>query len=268
MATRANSPQMGGGDTGHSSKRLPRRYPPGCRSHGQQRGLCEATDAAERREHLFTAHCFLCGAAVPKCRWRRAKPTRQTSATEASGGREACSPVRGCSQAVSPRHGLGQQRRPCPGPPPSARPHGPWPSPPTLLLLPPEGASSPVTAQRGDPGLFHPLPAWGPGAQVRGLGREGAGWKAAPHPVPSPLPLEARPRGQPLQGRQAHSPSPTPSSTRGSALHTCQHEGPARGPVPPATRALPGPEEPVSTDGPDGQSPRSTGAPHVPIHPN
>ena len=113
---------------------------------------------------------------------------------------------------------------------------------PTLLSLPPEGASSPVTAQRRDPG-----------------------WKAAPHPVLSPLPLEARPRGQPLQGRQARSPSPTPSSTRGSALHTYQHEGPARGPVPPVTQALPGPEEPVSTDGPDANHQGQLGL-HVPSH--
>lgn len=127
MATHANSPPKGR-DTGHGSKRLPRRHPPhpGLLFPRAAARLCDVTDAAERPDSL-TAHWFLCGAAVPKRRRRRTKPARQTSATEASAGREACSPVRGCSRAVPLRHGLGQQMQPCPGAPPTARPHGPRP---------------------------------------------------------------------------------------------------------------------------------------------
>lgn len=249
-----------GGDTGHSSKRLPRRHPPtpGFCSHRQQCGLCDVADAAERPD-LLTARWSPGGAAVPQRGCRRTKPARRTSATEASGGRETCSPARGRSRAVPETR---------PGPTEAAVPRGPAvspatrPPPPPRLSLPPESASSPVTAERG-PRLAPSTPCLG--AQVRGLGREGAGCKAAPHPVPSPLPLEARPKGQPFQGCQARSPSPTPSSTRGCALHPCQHKGPARGPGPPSTRALPGREEPVSTDGPDHQGRLGQ---HVPSQPN
>lgn len=125
----------------------------------------------------------------------------------------------------------------CPGPAEAAMPRTPPSAWATQTRAPAPGL--PLTAPQGrvPPGHCR-------GREPRSSGgRERAGWKAAPHPVPSPPPSEPRPRGQRPQGCQARSPSLTPSSTRGSALHTCQQEGPARGPVPPATRALPGLEE-------------------------
>ena len=155
-----------------------------------------------------------------------------------------------------------------PGPAEAAVPRGPAdspatrPPPPTRLSLPPESASSPVTAERGDPGSLRPLPAWElrseawadralAGKLLPTLSRAHCPWRPGLGVSPS--------RGV----RPAHPPPHPPA--HGGLPCTPVSKGPCKGLVPPATRAPPGREEPVSTDGPD--HPGRLGQ-HVPSQPN
>lgn len=191
---------------------------------------------------------------------------RQTLATGASGGRDACSPARGCSWTVPLRCGQGQQRQPCPGPRRQPGPHRPRPPPPASLSLPPKGTSSPVTAGGGAQAHSIHSP---PGAQeLRSEAWAERVLAGKLLPTPSRAQCPRRPGlgvGPPRGVRPAHPPSHPPAHG-GLPCTPVSMRGLQGG----QSRPQPGPSLGwrSSTDGPDGQSQTSTGTLPVPTHPN
>lgn len=146
----------------------------------------------------------------------------------------------------------GQQRQPCPGPRRQPGPHRPGPPPPVSLSLPPKGASPPVTAEGGSPGAQ--------GAESVLAGKLLPTPSRAHRPRSPGLGVSA-PRGV----RPAHPPSHPPAHG-GLPCTPVSRRGLQGG----QSRPRPGPSLGwrSSTNGPDGQSQTSTGAPPVPTHPN